>query len=340
MRKYDEGNERIKRNYTRYLRNAKGQDDKSVDKALAAIVRFEESTKYKSFRNFHIDQAIRFKDFLAKPNASTKGKALGISTIDATLRLVKAFFFWLADKPGYKKAVGHTDTDYFNNTLKARRVAHTARDIPYPSMRQALHAFRAMPNSTEFEKRDRALFAFFLLTCARDGAVASLKLKHINLAEGHVFQDGRDVNTKFSKTIDTYFYPVDPEIRRCLEEWVIYLKEVKLFGPEDALFPKPLREIAPGGGFVFNTLSRDGYAGAAKLNAIIRNAFAMVQMPEYTPHSFRKTLTLHGDQVCTTMEEMKAWSLNMGHDNLATTVNSYLPVTRQRQAEILQGMSE
>ncbi|UPH72869.1 hypothetical protein LGT41_0010555 [Abyssibius alkaniclasticus] len=74
-------------------------------------------------------------------------------------------------------------------------MAHTERDIPYSTMEQAAHAFQAMPFETEFQKRDKALFAFFMLTGARDGAVATLKLKHVNIELGHVFQDAREVMT-------------------------------------------------------------------------------------------------------------------------------------------------
>ena len=50
MRKYNSVNERLKRRYELYLREAKGQDEKSIDKVRAALVKFEECTKYKSFK--------------------------------------------------------------------------------------------------------------------------------------------------------------------------------------------------------------------------------------------------------------------------------------------------
>ena len=68
MRKYCEENERIKRRYLRYIKEAKRQDVKSVDKAAAAIFRFEESTGFKPFKKFHIEQAIVFKRKLAGGN--------------------------------------------------------------------------------------------------------------------------------------------------------------------------------------------------------------------------------------------------------------------------------
>ena len=222
--------------------------------------------------------------------------------------------------------------------MKAARIAHAQRDIPYPSMQQCAHAFQAMPNGTEFEKRDKALFAFFMLTGARDGAVASLKLKHVNVQTGQVFQDGRDVNTKFAKIFRCQFFPVDPAYRDCFAAWVTYLKSEKLFGPTDALFPKAKIGYVEGQDLVNVGLDRVGYSGSAKLNEIIRTAFAVVQMPAFTPHSFRKTLVKHGDEVCISLEQLKAWSMNLGHENLATTVNSYLPVSEHRQLEISAAM--
>ena len=53
-----------------------------------------------------------------------------------------------------------------------------------------------MPDGTEIERRDKAMFALLLLTGARDGAAASLRLKHVDLVEDQIFQDAREVKTK------------------------------------------------------------------------------------------------------------------------------------------------
>lgn len=340
MRKTIEANERTKRTYTTYLRDAKGQDEASIDKALSAIRRFEESTRFKDFRQFHIEQAGQFKAALGRSRDERTGKPLSHATVDATLRLVKAFLHWLAGRPGFRSRISYADIEYFNNNTKNARVAHTQREIPYPSLEQAFRAFDAMPNRTDLDRRDKALFAFFMLTGVRVGAVSSLRLKHVNLEDGHVFQDARQVRTKNAKTIHTWFFPVDPTYRTCLDDWVTHLRHVKLFGPEDALFPKPEMGLSDGGGFAVTGLSREGYSDGARLNGIIRNAFAVVQMPEYTAHSFRKTLAMYGDQTCRNMEEMKAWSMNLGHENIATTVGSYMPVSRQRQGELIKNLGK
>jgi len=336
MRKFNAENERIKRLYLNYSKEALGLDQKSLDKVLAALVKFEESTNYKSFKKFHVEQAGKFKTYLSKTKSAT-GKPLSMTTTDATLRLVKCFFQWLAGQPGFKKVLSYSDVQYFNNNRNDARAAHAQRPVHFPSLQAAFHAFQAMPARNAFEHRDKAVFAFLMLTGARDGAVASLKLKHINLVDGNVFQDGREVKTKNRKTFTTTFYPVNRAYLDCFTSWVHFLRDEKFFGPEDALFPKPERRLE-GGKFVYDTLSRENYSNAQKINQIVRTAFANVQMHTYTPHSFRKTLGLLMNDLELTLEQQKAWSQNMGHENFTTTVSSYLPVSEQRQAQLIAEM--
>ena len=40
-----------------------------------------------------------------------------------------------------------------------------------------------------------------------------------------------------------------------------------------------------------------------------------------------------------TPEAFKAWSMNLGHENVATTLNSYLPVTTERQMQIIRDLA-
>ena len=75
-----------------------------------------------------------------------------------------------------------------------------------------------MPAETDIERRNRALVAFTLLTGARDSAIASMKLKHVDLITNSVYQDAREVKTKFSKTFNTFFFPVGEEIREIVAD--------------------------------------------------------------------------------------------------------------------------
>jgi hypothetical protein len=46
-----------------------------------------------------------------------------------------------------------------------------------------------------------------------------------------------------------------------------------------------------------------------------------------------------GEKLCKTPEEFKAWSQNLGHEQVSTTLTSYGAVERHRQGEIILGFS-
>jgi integrase/recombinase XerD len=231
-------NERLKRRYFAYLRTAKRYSDGSVDEVAKALHRFETYTRFRDFRKFHVEQANGFKKCLAEIRNVRTGKPLSKATVYGTLSYLRAFFYWLADQPGYRSKLLYTDADYFSLSEKDIRIAKAERERPFPSLEQVLHVLRSMPVETEIGKRDRAVIALTLLTGARDRALASLKLKHIDPMQRKLFQDARDVKTKFSKSFPSWFFPVGEEAISIVSEWASYLRIEKLFGPEDPLFPK------------------------------------------------------------------------------------------------------
>jgi integrase/recombinase XerD len=76
----------------------------------------------------------------------------------------------------------------------------------------------------------------------------------------------------------------------------------------------------------------------APIRKIFREAFEAVGLPYFNPHSFRKTLALHGERVCQTHEDLKAWSQNFAHKSLLTTLCSYGQVNERWQAEIIRSL--
>ena len=102
MGKHNAANERIKREYFIYLKEAKRQSEASVDSAAAALAQFETYTKRRDFKNFHRQQAVAFKQSLSDRRHEATGKPLSKATQHATLSHLKRFFQWLAGQPGYK----------------------------------------------------------------------------------------------------------------------------------------------------------------------------------------------------------------------------------------------
>ncbi len=58
------------------------------------------------------------------------------------------------------------------------------------------------------------------------------------------------------------------------------------------------------------------------------------------PHTVRDTLTHFAYKLQLHPEELKAWSQNMGHDSVLTTIGSYGSVSTERQAEIISALGQ
>lgn len=329
-------NERIKRQYFVFLKEAKQQSEASVDAVAQAIARFEADTQYRDFRSFHREQAVAFKRRLAERDSRATGEKLSAATRYATLAHLKRFFQWLAQQSGYRSKVSYTDADYFNLSEKDARVATARRPRPVPTLEQVKHVIGCMPARNDIERRNRALLAFALLTGARDTALSSMRLGHVDLGEGRVFQDARVVKTKFSKTFTTFFFPVGDEVRAIVDEWVRDLREVRLWGNDDPLFPATRVELGERLQFEATGIERKAWETAAPIRVIFKQAFEAAGLPYFNPHSLRSTLVQLGQQVCRSPEHFKAWSQNLGHEGVLTTFVSYGAVATDRQGEILQ----
>ena len=333
-------NERLKRLYFAYLKEAKRFSEASLDATAAALHRFEVDTNFRSFKTFRIEQAVAFKRHLAEQMSATTGKPLSKATMYATLSALRNFFHWLAGQPGFRSRLSYSDAEYFNLSEKETRIAKAHREPRVPTVEQILHVLHSMPATTEIERRNRALIAFTLLTGARDGAIASLKLKHVDMVEGLVMQDAREVNTKLSKTFPTWFFPVGDEVRGIVAEWVEFLKTEKRWGLDDPLFPATLVTLGSDRQFRVVGLERKHWTSAGPIRAIFKEAFTAAGLPYFNPHSFRRTLVLLGEQLCGPPEEFKAWSQNLGHEKVMTTLFSYGEVAARRQAEIMRGLGK
>ncbi len=256
-------------------------------------------------------------------------------TLYATLRALRGFFIWLAVQPGYKSKISHSDADYFNPTGRETRIARATRERPIPTLEQIRRVVQALPATNDIECRNRAVVAFTILTGMRDRAIASIKLKHIDLESRKVEQDARQVNTKFSKSFTTWFFPVGDDLVQIISDWVGYLRQDKLHGPEDPVFPATKVSLGADRQFEATGLDRKHWSGTGPIRKIFKAAFASAGLPYFNPHSFRKTLAQLGEKLCSSPEQFKAWSQNLGHERVLTTFSSYGEVAHERQREII-----
>lgn len=338
MIKYNPNNERIKREYYEFQKEAKRKTGSTIDNIRIAIDKYELFTDFDNFKAFNKQKAIAFKRKLAKTTVNKSGTLLSKSTLNSTLRHLKEFFKWLAYQKEYRR-IDVTQTDYFNLTEKEAREARGKNLKRYPSIEQIQKVLSCLPSETAIEKRNQALIAFTILTGIRDGATASLKLKHIELNEELVEQKSSEVKTKFSKTIHTHFFPVGDEIKQIVIDWLKFLTEELLFNDDDPVFPRTKMshndsyELEPDG------LEPIHWQSAGQIRKIFKGAFVNAGIEYFTPHSFRNTLVRLGEQICKTPEEFKAWSQSLGHEQVLTTFTSYGQIDEHRQGNILRSMS-
>jgi integrase len=335
---YNPKNERIKKEYFHYQKEARGKADGTIDAIRKAISRYETYTGYKDFATFNKEQAIGFKKQLAKTAGARSGRVMAKSTLVATTSVLKEFFRWLSWQPGYKARLQATDVEYLNLSENETRAAKEPAFKTFPTMEQIRAVIRTMPTGSEIERRDRALITMAILTGARDSALASLRLKHIDLERKLVMQDPREVRTKRSKRIDTFLCPLGEDLEAIAMDWVRFLREEKLFGNDAPLFPRTRVQPDGNGSFVAAGLEPIFWENTEPIRRIFREAFTAAGLPYFRPHSFRDTWAQYGERHAPSIEHYKAWSQNLGHEHVSTTLTSYGTIGPHRQGELVRSV--
>ena len=335
----NEKNERLKRRFLEYRKYARQLSDKSLDRELAALERFDVWNGRKDLGKFHIEWAMGFRTHLEQAK-SAHGKPLGKSTTRAILATLREFTLWLSQQDGFRSRIRAADADYFNLSRRDEAEARAAPPRPAPSIKQAKRALVLMPERTPREMRDRAVFALLCLTGIRVGALISLRTKHVDLDEKSVTQNPREVATKFGKRIDTFFAQGFPEAEAALAVWMTYLDDDALYGPDDPLFPATSITPQSNTGFSAEGFERRPWKSTEPVRKIVNAAFSAAKLDAFGPHAFRHMLARHAAKTCTSVAELVATSQNLGHTDVLTTLRSYGQISRERQRALITGESE
>ena len=335
MAKRNSDNLRIKRKYLVWRKDAKGLADASIDKSASAISTYEAFLAGKDFRSFHSERARSFKRRLSSQQNLRTGAKLSQSSINSVLREVQAFFCWLADQPGYKSRISRSDIEFLAPDRKSEAARRTSCWKPHPSPTQVLKLLGEMPVHTILLRRDRALVAFLFLSGSREGAAITLRLGHIDLANACIHFDARTVNTKFGKSFTTAFFPMGEPCEQIVRDWITELRTQHQFSDSDPLFPKTCIGVGSSRHFEALGIDRMPWAGASSAAKIFKEAFVDAGLPPFSPHRVRDTLAELAKDHCRTPEDYKAWSQNMGHDDVLTTFRSYGSVASGRQVDLM-----
>lgn len=324
--------------YRRYLEEHEEWEADTVDEHLRSLARISAIFGHRPFEAISIDDVIKLKDKLREMRVDSDEGDLSHSTVAHILWHGGAFFRWFVKRPGVK-----IDPDlpgYFNLSRREKGAESSAVKGTSLTFDQALCIFIAMPSSTPIEIRNKAIFAMFIVTGMRIGALVTLCGKHVNMDTRWINQDPREVATKDGKRIRTFCLNLGHGLLDAIRIWSRWRTE-NSFGDNDAFFlpDRYLQSNSIGLGF---KPASDGPAQCWKsddpVQQIIKNAtrLAGFDPAAIASHDFRKTihpfLARRGGMI---VAEEVALQLNFGQTPTEIIRKHYALMSEQEREAIL-----
>lgn len=331
-------NERVKRAYVNWLREAKGFAESTITVIERAISLWEEFSNHEDFAKFNQSKAMRFKEWLA---ARAKSKRATRSVTEYhMLRHLKTFFHWLATQQGFKSKIDLSSVSFLSLDRKKTREIMTPNFQEYPSLEHVRKLVSSIEIHSEIDQRDVALISFLLLSGMRDKAVASVPLGCFDREKLEIRQLPQSgVDTKYSKSMVTYLWKFDEELLKHVLDWSLHLEKVKLFGASDPMFPRNRVEQSPETlVFCSSGVEPKFWKGAGSIRRILELRSKEAGLRYYKPHSFRHAASHIAQSSCRTPEQLRAVSQNLGHENIGTTITTYGKLDQFRLADVIRGM--
>jgi integrase/recombinase XerD len=329
-------NERIKRKFFRWLREADGCCDSTITNVEKAVLLYEDFTKHADLATFNPDKAIEFKKWLSR--RQYRGRPISLTTRHAYLRHLSKFFYWLSGQAGYKSRVTPDVVKYLRMGEKEERIATQRIARNYPPLEYVVNLAGSIQIDTEVDLRDRALISFALLSGMRDRAIATLPLGCFDEKDLSVSQNPKQgVQTKFSKYIPSTLFRFNEELVDHVIGWVRHLKQ-KGFGSQDPMFPRSKLEQGPERSSFEKPAEVEAlyWQGTGAIRRIFRERAQNAGLPYYPPHTFRHTAIGLALKHCRTGDQIKAISQNFGHEHIATTLSSYANYDTAKLGEIIR----
>lgn len=274
-----------------------------------------------------------------KSNVNKRSKkVLSIRSQYHILRHVNRFFTWLSGQAGYKSRIDINNVQFLQLSKKERRIATGVNPQKYPTLAQ-VKSMTLFPVESEIDQRDQALISFMALSGIRDRAVTTLPIGCFDPSSLVIDQNpSRGVETKFSKQIQTTLFKIDDELVKCVVDWYTYLVEVKKFSLHDPLFPATkIGHVSKNhSAFEAKGVSNDFWADAGPVRRIFKERAKQTNTPYFTPHKFRHFILNESLKHVSSMEQLKAISQNLGHEQMATTFYGYGLIDDSRVSELIQ----
>jgi hypothetical protein len=153
------------------------------------------------------------------------------------------------------------------------------------------------------------------------------------------------VKTKNSKRIMTAImeFSFYKEPLKYFLEWFDYLENEKKFKPSDPIFPATKIENGKDNLGYYNTenVEPNFWKSTTSTRKIFEKRSEQAGVKYYHPHTFRNLLVKEISELPLTEEQKKAFSQNLGHEDIGTTFGSYGygKIGESKQIEIMKSIN-
>lgn len=326
-------NAKVIRRYVEYLREAKKRSESTIRAVERAIRLYEVATNEADLAAFDRHKAKQFATWLEENGKSSR-------QIYQFYNHLKAFFHWLAFQSGYKSRIDVSDIEYLSLDRKRMQEVTSPDIVDWPSKEHVVNLTKTIEPLTEIDKRDRALISFLLLSGMRDMAIATLPLGCFNPHTLEVIQyPDQGVATKFSKRFVSRLFVFDEGILTFVKDWARYLTEERQFSSKNPLFPRTrVFRSEETSEFSASDVEPVFWKSAGPIREILKTRSEKAELVYYKPHSFRHAAAQLALRQCSSPEEIRAVSQNLGHEHVATTLTSYGKLEGDRVQQVIDSI--
>lgn len=314
-----------------WLQFAGRWNEKTISAKLAAIRQFEIFCDGNLFSQVSKNDAARYREHLKFSAEASDADQLSVSTVRHQASHLKSFFEWLIGQKGFRK-LDRALPEYFELPKKFDAAALPSNDIPCPTLDEATQMIEGMPVETMKERRDRAMVAIAFLGALRADTITSLHVSHFDFSNRLIIQDSKHSRTKNGKSLRIRFFPLPLIFSGIVLEWKDELVD-QGFDEQDALFPDD--RILVGKRRTSSSAAILPMSSTHSVTIAFKIASGLIGK-RFSPHSAKHCIGRLSLKVCKSPEELKAWSMNMGHENEEITLKYYKRIPDSRIIEIFE----
>jgi len=326
--------------YDKFLRSKRTYSEKTKKKYMQYFRYLEIYLQGKPLKKISLEGICGFSKYIDSLEHNHRQLA-SVTKINIYSKLGN-FFEWLSNLSGYKSVINYDMLSYFKLSNKEKSQMKRAMIAKkYPSELEVLTIIKSIESTTVFGRRDRAIIAYLFLTGARIEAASTMKIKLLDIENMVAYQlCDQGVKTKYSKNIETTIPLFNEEIISELKNWYHELVNTLGFTGECPLFPKSELNLH-GEYIVFANSDRlsQHFMNKNSMASIVTKHCKKAGFPAYHCHSFRDGHVGVMNKRIHSAEEMKAISVNIGHENILTTIRDYGDIDSKKAHEIIKSMN-